>query len=98
MKLVAGANTIGLMVNFMKGNGKRIKCTAMVSYFGRIIKNMRENLSMTKEKEKELSHGQMADNILVSGKEESNMEKELISLKMASEKMENGIMVEKYSG
>ena len=53
---------------------------------------------MTKGKERELSLGLTADNILASGKVENSMEKEPIYRKMALKKMENGIMVEKYNG
>ena len=39
---------------------------------------MKVNFKMTKEKGKELLHGQMEDNILVNGRTESNMERVLI--------------------
>jgi hypothetical protein len=59
---------------------------------------MKENSKMIREKERELSHGLMEDNILENGKLENNMEEVPTLVKTEQGERENGRAEERLGG
>jgi hypothetical protein len=82
MKFQDKEDTTGLTVKPMKVNGREIKCMDMVSWFGRMAKDMREILSMIRGKGMATLLGLMEDSIWENGRLENSMGKELISVKI----------------
>ena len=58
------------MVKYMKVNGKRTKCTAKESSFGKMQKGMKDNLKMIKEKDEVHSDGRMVEFTKENGKKD----------------------------
>jgi len=75
MRLVVEESISGLMENSMMGIGRKIKCMGLDYLYGKMARNMKENLLMIREKGKEHLHGLMAVSILENGKVENNMDK-----------------------
>ena len=88
----------GQTVNFTKETGRKTKCMVLVLFLGKTASNIMVNSSTIKEKVKVLSPGAMAENILASGKQENNMEEELISARKASKRWANGKMDSRSDG
>jgi hypothetical protein len=70
--------TLGVMVVNMKGNGKIIRCMAMVPSPGLMAESMWDSIMMIKNKAMENLSGLMEDHIKETGTMENNMEKEFM--------------------
>ncbi len=69
MKIIymGGECITGQMEGFTMGHGNATKCMDMVFLRGLMGGNMRENMLMTRNKERECSSGLMEENILAVG-------------------------------
>lgn len=86
------------MENLMTGSGKKTKCMDMVFSHGKMVRNMKDSLSMIREKDKVSSTGKMEESMMVCGKMENNMEGVHLQQKMEIREQVNGTKVEKQSG
>ena len=91
-------STIGLMVNFMRGIGRKIKCMDKEHFYGRMENAMKVNLLMINVRVRAISLGQMGDNTLASGSKGNSMEKVATYQKRGQREQVNGIMEEKCNG
>jgi hypothetical protein len=73
-----------------KANGRRIKCTVMVSWYGKMGRSMKATLSMINERGKGSSHGKMEEYMMACGRMENNMGGASLYLKMELRGSENG--------
>lgn len=81
MRFKVKVNIAGQMVRITKAIGLRIRCMVKVLLDGLTVKNILENLKMTKEKVKVFLLGVMDASMTVSGRMENNTVKGF-SLKM----------------
>ena len=77
----------GLMVEFTTANGLITKWKDKVLSLGATAEDMKETIRMIRSMVMELLSGQTAENILVIGAKENNMEKEFISKKEKRDKV-----------
>ena len=71
-------NILGKMEDFMKGNGKTIKCMGKECFFGLMVRNTKVNMKMTKSMDLEFLLSKMGVNMREIGKMEFNKEEGLL--------------------
>jgi hypothetical protein len=80
----------GLKIVNIKDNGQIIKCMAKVKYNGLMVKFIKANMIMIKNKVWEHLYGLMEGNIMDNGKTVSNMEEVSIIYQIKVKKLDNG--------
>jgi len=89
---------IGVMAEFLKDIGRKIKCTAKGYTGGQMEECIAETMSMIKKKGTENIPIQTDDAIKVCGKIRSNMEKESSLIPLAIRGKENGLKARECTG
>lgn len=82
----------GLMVEYMKGNGNKVRCMEEDSTNGLMEDSMKANMHSIKNKDLEFIHGLMVEGFKAFGKKEKGKVKESTLLPMENAGKVYGIM------
>ena len=92
------ADMSGQMGRPTRASGRKTRCMATESSFGRMAKNMKATSSMISVKVKVNSHGRTVEYTMASGRMESNTDVESSSPRTTWRESENGKTEERSSG
>jgi hypothetical protein len=98
MRYQVGENMCGLMANPMKDSGKKIRCMGTAYWRGKMERDTKGTLSMTREKVRGSSIGKMEEYMMGNGKMGSSTEEACSLLRMESKGWGSGIEEERQSG